>query len=955
MDSSRKSVHSGTADDLYFGVLGPVQLLGGARATPLGGPGMRGVLAMLLLNPNEVVPIDEIIDALWGDEVPETARTIVHGYVSRLRRKLGHAIPAHAGVEIHTRSPGYQLAVEPGRVDLHRARELADRARRAESSSKAALMRDALALWRGPALADVPQRARVPELDELRLEMLEERVDADLALGRYRQLVTELSQLTRAHPFRERVIGQLLRALYHCGRRAEALAVYQSFALRAREQLGIDPGPRLRELHERVLHDDLDTQSPDATREPAGEPAESKVDEVGRGTGAMPPRVGVVTPAQLPAAVPSFAGRRAELDWLDGLLASANRIGVLTGVAGVGKSELAVTWAHRVRRRFDGGQLFAAMRGFDPAHSPVSPGDVLTKFLLALGVPGDGIPSDVDDRAALYRSLLADRDVLVVLDDARDSEQVRPLLPAGSGSLTVITSRVRLDGLVARNFARLRVLGTLPLDDATALLQELSGVDGSEDLPEQLARLCDCLPLALRIVAARLAAGRAWTAADLVAELSDEGNRLPGLAVEGIDTSVGAALEVTYRNLSPELASTFRMLGAPSSVTVNLYAAAALQDCDVRTMRRRLRALAENNLITESGEGYFELHDLVRLYARELAVRQHTEDEWQPALDRVLRYYLAAADNARKLLRPSTDGLEFAAPVELPPLESSAQALDWFEAEWANLNVLLRIALRHGRYTEAWQLVRCAHTFRMMRAQREDWLALLELGLSAARDGGDALGEGWMLVSKCTALSRFGLFGELLPLAERATELATDNRLSLAAESILASAWYGQGRYQEALHGYRRALELARAIGDRLVEANQLNNVAQMRRALGEPREAISAQGAALALYRGDAADRSFEMFALGNLAELYVEVGELDTAERYARDAVKLAEEQDSALQEAFGRQVLGQVLRGRGDLADARIELQLSEQRYDQAGSTDGAQQVRAELAEVESRLAT
>ncbi|HVV23397.1 MAG TPA: BTAD domain-containing putative transcriptional regulator, partial [Pseudonocardiaceae bacterium] len=465
----------------YFTVLGPVQVVVDDEVVPIGSPGARALLLLLVLYANQVVSIERIIDGLWGEDPPATARTIVHGYVSRLRRVLD---TADGSARLLTRSPGYELRVDEARVDLFRARRLLDASRGQPSERRADLLRSAAALWRGPVPVNPPTEAVAIELGELRLVVIEERIEADLELGRHAELIGELRILVREHPFDEVLIGQLIRALYRSGQRADALECYRTFQRRVADELGIDPGPALRELHESLLRDDPTlSQPPPAPVRPAA---------------TEPPSV---VPAQLPPAASAFTGREQEMAWLNRLLtngdADATTVAVITGAAGVGKSALAVTWGHRVVDRFADGVLFARLRGFDPNQPPLSAGDVLPRFLLALGVRAADLPEEPEEQGALYRSLLAARRVLVVLDDARDSEHVRPLLPGGSGSLVVVTSRRRLDGLVARSGARLLPLGTLGAAPAARLIADAADVAGVPITGEQaaeLARLCDHLP-----------------------------------------------------------------------------------------------------------------------------------------------------------------------------------------------------------------------------------------------------------------------------------------------------------------------------------------------------------------------------------------------------------------------------------------------------------------------------
>lgn len=696
-----------TVPGLRFCLLGPVQVLVHGRTVPIGGPGMRGVLAMLLLEPNQVVPLDRMVDVLWAHEPPASARTMVQGYVSRLRQRLGAVEDGgpDGGVRIATAPPGYRLEVDESLIDVTVARTLLAEARGTPAIRRAALLREAQALWHGTELADLGGRLSAPELTELRLAVLEARFDADLELGRHHEIVGELTQLVDEQPFRERLVGQLVLALYRSGRRATALAAHQRFARRASDELGMDPGPQLRGLHLRVLRDDT------TLLEPSAEPV-------------VAPRIGVLVPAQLPRAPSGFAGRDEELASLHRLLpagADSARaepaVAVLAGPAGVGKTALAVLWAHGVADRFPDGQLFASLRGFDPQHTPMSAGDVLTQFLLALGVGVADVPAEVDDRAALYRSILADRRVLVLLDDARDSEQIRPLLPAGSSSLVVVTTRVRLDALVAWTGARLQVLGTLAADAAEKVIEHMAGAPAQgrdRELRRRLARLCGHLPLALRIAGARLTGGPQWSVAGLVEELADERGRLSALDLEEADTSVRAALDVTYRSLRPEHAEALRLLGLFPGTMIGPYPVAALCRIDVEQARRRLRTLAGSFVVTETSRDVFLMHDLVRLHAHELAEHQLSEVDKEAARTRLRRYYLVGVDQAKRQLRSGPDeepaAEEFPATPR-PPITNPADAIDWIDREWANLLAVVESGMETGREEEIIRLARMASEF----------------------------------------------------------------------------------------------------------------------------------------------------------------------------------------------------------------------------------------------------
>jgi len=890
---------SADGSGLRFTVLGPVQVLVDGEPVTIGSPGARALLLLLVLHANQVVSVDRIVDGMWGDDPPATARTIVHGYVSRLRRVLE---PHATGAQLLTQAPGYELRVDESRVDLFEARRLWDAARGQPSARRAELLRGAVGLWRGPIPVNPPTDAVAVELTELRLVIIAERIEADLELGRHAELIGELRNLSREHPFDEVLVGQLIRALYRSGQRADALETYRTFQRRVADELGIDPGPQLRALHESLLRDDPTLREPDPV---------------------------TVVPAQLPPAASALTGRDRELAWLNQLAddqdAVATTVAVIIGAAGVGKSALAVTWGHQVVRRFPDGVLFAGLRGFDPNRPPLAAADVLPRFLLALGVRPAELPEEPDEQGALYRSLLAARRVLVVLDDARDSEHVRPLLPGGSGSLVLVTSRRRLDGLVARSGARLLPLETLAAGPATRLIvnaAEMAGVPITGRQAADLARLCDHLPLALRVVAARLAAQPGRAVESLVLELSDERTRLAALDLEDADTSVRAALDISYRGLHPAIGGAFRMLGLVPGPTVDPYVVAALCGTDVAAARRRLRSLAEASLLTEAGTHRYVMHDLVRLHARGLAATELSPSDTEEVLGRLLDYYLCACDQSRRLLHPPRDDLDFRARqprLALPPLVSAAEALEWFDAEWPNLSELLRATVLAGRHRHAWQLVLLTSHYLTTRSTYPDWSHWGLTGLNAARAVRDTEGEVLMLIVLATARSRYGRAAEALEDAQLALRLATrlgDQRHIYAALGNVGSCLYEQGRYKEALHCDQESYRLAVQTGDLMAQAHALNNMSQVERELGSPVEATAHVRAAVALF-DEIGDVGYRRLAGNNLIELCLEQNRLDEAETLARQALDTIGAGRPDLQHAFTRELYGRVLLARANPA--------------------------------------
>ncbi|HVV09996.1 AfsR/SARP family transcriptional regulator [Amycolatopsis sp.] len=873
---------------LRIQLLGPVRLLAGDDPVPIGGPAVRGLLALLALDADRIVGLDDLIDALWGHDPPATARTIVHGNVSLLRRVMRSFKPSNQAL-IETVAPGYRLIIDPDRIDLYLARRLFAQADAAPLPERADLLRQAYRLWQGHELSDVPASIRAPDLAELRTAVHSARVDADLALGRHAELIVELSTMVRENPRSERAVGQLMRALYYSGRRAEALEAYRRVARHVSDTLGIDLGPDLRELQERILNDDLPPMS-------GAEPV--KTVDVTR-----------VVPQQLPPAAGLLAGRDAELAWLNGLPDGA--VGVVTGAAGVGKTSLTVWWAHRVAPRFPDGVLFAPLSG---------PADVLTQFLLGLGVPAADLPEQVSERVALYRSLIAGRRMLVLLDDAASAEQVRQLLPPGNGSLALVTSRSRLDGLVVSNAARVRRLDPLARADSVRLIGELAGAEAAE-YHERLAGLCGDLPLALRIVGARLAAGPQWTVEEFVTRLESERTRLAALDVD--DAGVRAALDVSYRGLPAEVARTFRALGALSPETSGPHLVAALEDIGLAEARRRLRVLAAHHLLIEQGPDVFTQHDLVRLYQREIA------DAREQVLARSLRYYQAVGDRARRRLLRIVDPVQFHdAPVEGPELDGYDDALAWFAAEWPNLLAICEAAQAAGHHEDVWRLARVAHTYRVVRPLWNEWARLIRIGMASAQACEDEQARYWMLISRCAFALTFEVGDGGLADAEGALEIARrlgESRQMISAEIHRGCALTMCGRLDEAIECLRAVITETERTGEEELLGQALNNCAEAEKRAGKYVEAVEHQLASLAIDQR-LGDDSYAVVSLNNLAELHLRLEDLDAAERYSRTAIGVAENRGFLLQEAVSRTTLSRILRRHDDVVGARLQLGLS-----------------------------
>ncbi|HVQ91156.1 MAG TPA: AfsR/SARP family transcriptional regulator, partial [Mycobacteriales bacterium] len=669
---------------MRFRVLGPLRVWDGAGWSPVRAAQQRVVLAVLLAEAGRPVTKDRLVDEIWGDRPPPSAVGIVQDYVRQLRRLVGGGTRG----PLVTRGPGYELGLADDELDAAAFDRLAAAGRRELAAGRLAdgarQLADGLALWQGPALADVPASPTVAthaaRLDRSRLAAAEERLGAQLDLGRHSEVLGELDRLIGEHPLQERLRAQLMLALYRCGRRSEALTAYRGAREVLVAELGLEPGRELRELQRAILADDprLTAPTPFADLARPAQPAQpARPAQPDRQPGPAEAGAGRGTPAQLPAAVAAFTGRDRHLRELDGLLATGAAarppvlvISTIAGAAGVGKTALAVHWARRVAGAFPDGQLHVNLRGH-AAGPPVRPLEALAGFLHALGVPPADVPSEVEQAAALYRSVLAGKRVLVVLDNARHPDQVRPLLPSEPGCLVIVTSRDQLGGLVARDGAVRLALDVLTPAEARLLLARLLGADrvAAEPLAAaELAELCGRLPLALRIAAANLGAAPRTTIARYTSQLA-AGDRLAALEVDGDpQASVRAAFELSYRDLPGAAQRLFRLLGLVPGPDLTPPAAAALAAVPVEQAARLLDRLAAAHLVEHRVPGRYGCHDLLRRYAAERAGSDDPAADRQAALGRLVDFYLhsvaAAAERLYPhLLRPPLDRPAVAAPA----------------------------------------------------------------------------------------------------------------------------------------------------------------------------------------------------------------------------------------------------------------------------------------------------
>ncbi|CAL9564877.1 hypothetical protein SUDANB95_04670 [Actinosynnema sp. ALI-1.44] len=765
---------------MEFRVFGAVEAVAdGVRLDP-GHARQRCVLAALLVDLNRPVPAERLIDRVWGDRPPLRADGVLRTYVSRLRRALGPA------ATISRRAGGYQLDADPDDVDLHRFRDLTARARRLDDAAHALkLVEEALALSVADPFAglDTPWVEAERQLVAAEREAAQaHRIDLALRVGRHAELLAELPARAAERPWDERLAGQLMLALHRAGRAADALRHYQVTRRALIDHLGTEPGPELRELHQRVLAADPSPAEPSRR-----------------------------VPQLLPAAPAAFTGRERELKALDALLDRAP-VALLTGGGGVGKTWLALRWAHGHRDDFPDGRLHVDLRGFDPVAEPLAPDAVVRGFLGALGVPPRQVPADPDAQAGLYRELTADRRLLVVLDNARDTGQVAPLLPGGTSCAVLVTSRHRLTGLVATRGAVPVPVDVLDEPASADVLARHLGPDrvaAEPEAAEVLARHGGGLPLALGVLAAR---AKAAPHVPLTA-LADEvrAARLDALDTGDLPTSLRAVFAASLRVLGADAVRLFGLLGLVPGPDVAVPGAAALADLPVPRVRRALRELEDAHLVQQHVPGRYRMHDLVRLHARELA-------DDPAALERLCDHYCHVASVAAAMFTPGEPHRRPPVPPLVgpdPAFPTHREAMRWVDDERA---CLLAVA-EHGRPRHAAHLSRALARYLDTTAQVHDALALHTVAA-------DRTGDGFALTNRGFCLTRLGLAEEALPFLRRAQAVVGDD---LALENLvntqLGITVGALGRDTEAAEFHARALAAARRGGFRhSVAVAQINS-----------------------------------------------------------------------------------------------------------------------------------
>lgn len=916
-------------------MLGPVEVLGPGGRADLQGARQRAVLGVLALHAGTVIPRERLVDVLWDDNPPRTAVKSLHSHVARVRQALrGCGLPD----VLHTSAAGYVLAVDSGSVDAYRF-EQAIRALSGDADTVAVRSREALALWRGDAFDDAMLTgwgiAEINRLHELRLTASEHLWDAELRRGRHEPAVAELDRMLVAHPHRERLVGLYMLALYRSGRQVDALNAYRRLRDALAEHLGVDPGPELSTLYTDILRQDqkLDIPAP-AHREPA--------------------------PAQLPARPGHFTGRQAELNTLDSAVQAAEPpIVMISGPAGMGKSALAVQWAHGIAARFPDGQLFLDLRGHDP-DTAIAAADALTYLLLGLGVPDNRIPDAQIEKAGLYRSLLHGKRILIVLDNCGDTEDLLALVPGTASSLLLLTGR-RMPGAIAVRHA-MRTISLDALDDATALalLTRVLGVERVNREPcaaAQLAQVCGGMPLALRIAAAKLLIHPDRGIEELATELAGP-DCLDSLAVPGDSRSVRAMFASAYRTLTPPAAQMFRLLGDFPGPSFSVELAATMAGVPIAAAHSVVDELVATQLISRRGHRC-HFHDLIRLFAR------HCDPREAEATERMLDWYLVLAEASNDVLDPTRERVR---AMPRHPAELPADPLACLDAERYNLVSVVRHAHQHGDHAAAWQLTAALTSYFYARGHWTERIEMCRVGILAARQDGDPSAEAEMLRSLGVAYRVTRRMTEALEVYPRALELtraAGDQRGEGAVYNSIGAANVELRRFDEAVAAYQRAIALHRAAANGWGVVNAQRNLGYTYVRMGRPELSHEPLRAALAaareidnprmeaatldslgealLHQGDTraalehfrralaigqriGDRRFESEALNNIGIALLERGDHPAALDSLRQALSVCREQADQHGESLTHNNIGRARLAIGDLAGAREELRLA-----------------------------
>ena len=1004
---------------MRFRILGPLEVQSPAGWTAISAAKWRSLLACLLVRPGQLVPTESLIDELWGDTPPPTANNLVSIYIHRLKKVIGDT----EGRLLVYRAPGYLLRVAPGDLDIQEFESLVAGGRSALAAADperaAALLGDALGLWRGPLFADVPPSplltTQAGRAAELRLDATELRVEADLACGRGAQVVAELRGLVDEHPLRERLWLLLMRALEDAGRRAEALGAFAQAHEVIAAELGVDPSADLQRLHRELLAADAAAAPAAPSRQPragqrpgrqAGSPASAAGTAAEAGSrpraaaasGAPAPTVqetpsgeiaGAIAignfadlpaapapaeagtaerasaplkarPAQLPADIADFTGRETHVGHLCTLLLGGNttsspgavRVVVVNGAAGLGKTTLAVHAAHEVSAHFPDGQLYVDLLG--ASSQPASSGEVLARFLRDLGIEGDKVPVRDDERAALYRTTLTGRRVLILLDNAKDAAQVRALLPGSSSCAVLVTTRNRTSDLASTRFLDLDVLEDT---EALALFARIVGDERAAAEPDATGEIlvaCAGLPLAIRICAARLAARRSWRIATLAGRLRNEHRRLDELKTG--DLAVRASFQVSYDSLRApaggiDPARAFRLLGLWQGPSISLSAAAALLGAEAEDVAETLESLVDVNLLESPAPDWYRFHDLLKVYALERAQAEEPEGARDAAVSRLLWWYLDTAQAAADRMSPQR--YQVPRPPAAPGypalgFASVESALSWYEAERGNIVAATHQAASTGLHEVAWRLPPTLFPLFNRRGNWTDCVATHRVAALSAAKAGNRAGEAWVLNWLGFALvilrdpEAFGYLERALDIRQQSGDARGEAQTAIVlGEGHLRL----KGPGEDALRYLRHAAGLLEPLGATSQRSVALNNLGEVYFGLGDLDAAAECYLQALDIAREFGGHA--EGHALHNLGLVYMRQGRLEEAIARLKDALVKHRAAGALDGEAAALKGLGTAHAEVGSLAEARASLTEALRIFEQIADQEQAAETAALLA--------